>query len=83
MSLGDALRFIREARASERVRDRLAAAGDGGAEELAAIGAELGFDFTPAEFDDAFRRDWAMRLVHYDPLRSHEVRMHLPESDRD
>jgi len=62
----EALRFIHIVRDDEGLRREISGLGFGPPlEQIAAIGARLGCDFTPADLEQAFRHDAALRWIFY------------------
>jgi predicted ribosomally synthesized peptide with nif11-like leader len=63
MSVQAALRFIHQVRRDERLWQAVSALGKTGAamEDLVAVAAAAGFEFTAEDLRDAHRIDWGMR----------------------
>ena len=66
MSIAAALSFIRQARTDPAIRAALAqAAAEPSPGAICAAGASHGRDFSDADFDFAFRIEWAARWAHF------------------
>lgn len=66
MSVAAALAFIRRTREDSELAARVAALGpEATLEQLAALGAELGFAFDVEALRTAHRHDWAFRSARY------------------
>lgn len=66
MSVQSALSFIQAVSEDVELQGRLRALGpDPSPDELVALGAEAGFEFSSSELRAAFARDWAMRRAFY------------------
>jgi len=66
MTVQNALDFIQLVRRNPEVQERIAAWGPApSVAPLIELAAQLGFAFSPAELQAAFRYDWTMRWVHH------------------
>ncbi|MGE0702604.1 MAG: Nif11-like leader peptide family natural product precursor [Vicinamibacterales bacterium] len=71
MSIQDGIKFIRQVRDSEELRDQVLALDASSTAEhealdgLVRIGAEAGLHFTAEELRQAHSHDWAMRWAHF------------------
>lgn len=70
MAVQAALDFFHLARQRPDVRERIAAWGPAAPlSELIELAGQLGYVFTEAELQVAFRHDWAMRWLHHTSAR--------------
>ena len=66
MSVQAALKFIHRIRQDDALCERVRArGGKGDLDQVAAIGAEAGFEFSVDELRQAFKHDWTMRWIRY------------------
>lgn len=68
MTVQAALDFIHMVRRSPDVQEQIGAWGPTSSlEQLIELAGQLGFVFSPADLQAAFRHDWTMRWVHQTP----------------